>query len=83
MDISYKIGWFLGTRVKLRSNSVISFVKMGRMTYWDRIGRFLTQTPLGTQPGLGTQLRYEALGDLRFEIIKSVVINIRLVRLSS
>ena len=32
MDLSYKIGWFLRTRVKLRSNWVISFLKMGRVT---------------------------------------------------
>ena len=40
------------------------------------------ETPLGTQPGLGTQPRYEAFGDLRVEIVKSLVINIGLVELS-
>ena len=29
------------------------------------IGRFLVQSPLGARPGLGTQPRYEAPGDLR------------------
>ena len=36
-----------------------------------RIGRFLVQNPLGTRPGLGTQPRYEAPGDLRFEHVQT------------
>ena len=47
-----------------------------------RIGRFLVQTPLGARPGLGTQPRYEAPGDLWVEIVENAVIKIRLVRLS-
>ena len=35
-----------------------------------RIGRFLVQTPLGARPGIGTQPRYEAPGDLRVENVK-------------
>ena len=35
-----------------------------------RIGRFPVQTPLGARPGLGTQPRYEAPGDLRAENVK-------------
>ena len=35
-----------------------------------RIGRFPVQTPLGTRPGLGTQLCGEAPGDLWIEIVK-------------
>ena len=35
-----------------------------------RIGRFPLQTPLGTRPGLGTQLCGEAPGDLWIEIVK-------------
>ena len=34
------------------------------------MGRFPVQTPLGARPGLGTQLRYEAPGDLRVEYVK-------------
>ena len=67
MDLSYKIGWFL---------------KMGRLPSI-KMGRLPAETPLDTQPGLGTQPRYEALGDLRVEIVKSVVINVGLVRLST
>ena len=48
-----------------------------------RIGRFSAQTPLGTWSGLGTQLRYEALGDLQIEIVKIAVINIGLVMAQS
>ena len=29
-----------------------------------------SQTPLGPRPGLGVQPRYEAPGDLRFEMVK-------------
>ena len=36
-----------------------------------RIGRFPVQTPLGTRPGLGTQPRYEAPGDLRVEYVQT------------
>ena len=36
-----------------------------------RIGRFPVQTPLGARPGLGTQPRYEAPGDLRVELDKT------------
>ena len=43
------------------------------------IGRFLFQTQHDTQPGLGTQPRYKALGDLGAE---NTVINIGRVRLS-
>ena len=43
------------------------------------IGRLLFQTQLDTQPGLGTQPRYKALGDLGAE---NTVINIGRVRLS-
>ena len=46
-----------------------------------RIGRFPVQTPLGTQPGLGTQPRCEAPGYIRVKIDKNTVINIGLVRL--
>ena len=46
-----------------------------------RIGRFPVQTPLGAQPGLGTQPRYKAARDLLVEIVKNAVINMRLVRL--
>ena len=35
-----------------------------------RIGRFLVQTPLGARPGIGTQPRYEAPGDLQVENVK-------------
>ena len=35
-----------------------------------KIGRFLVQTPLGAWPGLGTQSRYEAPGDLRVKNVK-------------
>ena len=35
-----------------------------------RIGRFPVQTPLGTRPGLGTQLCGEAPSDLWIEIVK-------------
>ena len=41
-----------------------------------RIGRFPVQTLLGARPGLGTQPRYEAPGDLRVENVKNAVINI-------
>ena len=33
-----------------------------------RIGKFLIQTLLGAWPSLGTQLHYEAPGDLQVEI---------------
>ena len=46
-----------------------------------RIGRFPVQTPLGTQPGLGTQPCYKAACDLLVEIVKNAVINFGLVRL--
>ena len=46
-----------------------------------RIGRFPVQTPLGAQPGLGTQPHYKAARDLLVEIVKNAVINMRLVRL--
>ena len=36
-----------------------------------RIGRFPVQNPLGAQPGLGTQPRYEAPGDLRVEYVQT------------
>ena len=36
-----------------------------------RIGRFLVQTPLGARPGLGTQPRFEAPGDLRAKIVNT------------
>ena len=47
-----------------------------------RIGRFPVQTPLATQPGLGTQPCYKAACDLLVEIVKNAVINFGLVRLS-
>ena len=47
-----------------------------------RIGRFPVQTPLGARPGLGTQPRYEAPGDLRVKLVDNAVINIGLVSLS-
>ena len=46
-----------------------------------RIGRFPVQTPLGTQPGLGTQPCYKAACDLLVEIVKNTVINFGFVRL--
>ena len=46
-----------------------------------RIGRFLVQTPLGAQLGLGTQPGYKAACDLLVEIVKNTVTNIGLVRL--
>ena len=36
-----------------------------------RIARFLVQIPLGTRPGLGTQICGEAPGDLWVEIVKT------------
>ena len=36
-----------------------------------RIEGFPVQTPLGTRPDLGTQLRFEAPGDTRVEIVKT------------
>ena len=36
-----------------------------------RSGRFPVQTPVGTQPGLGTQCYYEAPGDLQVEIVQA------------
>ena len=35
------------------------------------IGRFPIQTPLGARPGLGSQPRYEAPGNLRVKIVKT------------
>ena len=35
-----------------------------------KIGRFSVQIPPGTRPGLGTQPRYEALGNVQFELVK-------------
>ena len=35
-----------------------------------RIERFLVQNPLGAWPGLGTQSRYEAPGDLHVEFVQ-------------
>ena len=35
-----------------------------------KIGRFPVQTPLRAWPGLGTQPRYEAPGDLRVKNVK-------------
>ena len=46
------------------------------------MGMFPVQTPLGAQPGLGTQPCYEAPGDLQAELVKNTVNNIGLVRLS-
>ena len=48
-----------------------------------RIGRFPVQTPLGTQPGLGTQPCYKAACDLLVEIVKNAVINMGLVRVTT
>ena len=45
---------------------IVIFMKIGI-----RIGRFLVQTPLGAQPGLGTQPRYEAPSDLRVESVET------------
>ena len=36
-----------------------------------RMGRFLVQTPLDAQSGLGTQSGYKAPGDLRVEWVKA------------
>ena len=41
-----------------------------------------SSNPLDARPGLGTQPRYEAPGDLRVEYVQNAVINIGLVRLS-
>ena len=38
--------------------------------------RFLVQAPLGTWPGLATQPRYEAPGDLWVEYVNTQVIDI-------
>ena len=49
-----------------------------------KIGRFLIQTPLDSEPGLRTKPRYEVPDGLRVEIgIKNSMINIGLVRLSN
>ena len=54
-----------------------SFKKM--MKHWNldvtRIRRFPVQTPLGAQPGLGTQPRYETFGLFGLKI-QNAVINI-------
>ena len=34
------------------------------------LGRFPVQNPLGARPGLGTQPRYEAPGDLQVEYVQ-------------
>ena len=47
-----------------------------------RIRRFLVQTPLGAQLGLGIQPCFEGPGDLWVEIVENTVINIGLVRLA-
>ena len=36
-----------------------------------RSGRFPVQTPVGAQPGIGTQSYYEAPGDLPVEIVQT------------
>ena len=36
-----------------------------------RIGRFPVQNTLGARPRLGTQARYEAVGDLRVEYVQT------------
>ena len=41
----------------------------------------IPETPLSDSPGLGTQTRYEAPGDLRVEVVENAMINIGLVRL--
>ena len=48
-----------------------------------RIGRFPVQTLqlLSAQPGLETQLRYEAPGNLRVKIVENAVISIGFVRM--
>ena len=40
------------------------------------IGRFLVQTTLGAQPGLGIQPHYEASGDLQVETWINAVLDI-------
>ena len=47
------------------------------------IGRFLVQTPLGAQPGLGTQPRYEVSDDVQVETWVNAVMNIGWVTLSA
>ena len=49
------------------------------LRHWIRTRRFLVQTPLGTWPGLGTQLHYEAPADLRVELVENAVNKIGLV----
>ena len=48
----------------------------------ERIGWFPVRNLLDTRPGLGTQSRFEAPGDLRVETKNNAVINVGLVRLS-
>ena len=36
-----------------------------------RIRKFQVQTPVGAWPGFGTQLRYEASGDLQVKIVEN------------
>ena len=35
-----------------------------------RVGRYPVRTPVGARPGLGTQPRYETLGDPRVDYVK-------------
>ena len=53
--------------ILILSNDCISMIK----TFTVRIGKFSVQFPLSAWPGLGTQPRYEAHGDLAVEIVKT------------
>ena len=44
-----------------------------------RIGRFPVQTPLNARPGLGTQPRHKAPGNLRVESVRAVIIIIIII----
>ena len=49
---------------------------------WPKNRKVPVQNPQGVRPGLGTQPRYKAYGDLPVEYVQNTMINIGLVRLS-